>query len=120
MKLEFLHTLQVNQFNVKISQSCLWPYIALYFLTYPIFSSIYHWHVLYFQQFHKDNKLKPKETTKIQWLMPNAISESLSESLYFVVRPYICPLSALYFHSASPISNLADIYILAKVIRVQP
>ena len=24
-------------------------------------------------------------------------------ALYFVVRPYICPISALYFHQASPI-----------------
>ena len=34
-------------------------------------------------------------------IIPNAISESL----YFVVVPYICHISALHFHCASPISS---------------
>ena len=35
-------------------------------------------------------------------IMPNVSSETL----YFVVRPYICPISALYFPCTSPISAL--------------
>ena len=34
-------------------------------------------------------------------IMPNTISESL----YFGVRPYICPILALYFHCTSLISS---------------